>query len=83
MFSEVLKFLLCLLLSFIIENKKNNRKPFLDVNINRKQGIFASSVYRRSTLSGIYTHFDIFYHPPIKAVCSYVHCYIDVFGFAQ
>ena len=76
MFSEVLKFLLCLLLSFIIENKKNNRKPFLDVNINRKQGIFASSVYRRSTLSGIYTHFDSF--SPSTNKSGMLHMYIAI-----
>ena len=76
MFSEVLKFLLCLLLSFIIENKKNNRKPFLDVNNNRKQGIFASSVYRRATLSGIYTHSDIFLPSTNKS--GMLHMYIAI-----
>ena len=76
MFSEVLKFLLCLLLSFTIENKKNNRKSFLDVNINRKQGIFASSVYHKSTLNGIYTHFDSFL--PYTNKSGMLHMYIAI-----
>ena len=33
---------------------------FLDVNIIREQGKFTTSVYRKPTFSGIYTHFDSF-----------------------
>ena len=43
-------------ISFTIENK--SRMSFLDVKIIRKQGKFTTSVSRRPTLRGIYTHFD-------------------------
>ena len=33
---------------------------FLDVNIIREQGKFTTSVYRKPTVSRIYTHFDSF-----------------------
>ena len=34
--------------------------PFLDVNIIRGKDKFTTSVYRKPTFSGIYTHFDSF-----------------------
>ena len=45
-------------MSFAIENEKDNRMSFLDVNIIRELGKFTTSVYRKPTFSGIYTHFD-------------------------
>ena len=48
-------------ISFTIENEKdNNRMSFLDVNIIREKDKFTTSIYRKSTFSGIYTHFDSF-----------------------
>ena len=47
-------------ISFTIENEKDNRMSFLDVNIIREQGGFTTSVYRKPTFSRIYTHFDSF-----------------------
>ena len=47
-------------MSFIIENEKDNRMPFLDVNIIREKEKFTTSVYHKITFSGIYTHFDSF-----------------------
>ena len=61
---------------FTMENEKNNRKSFLEVNINRKQGIFASSVYHKSTLNGIYTHFDSFL--PYTNKSGMLHMYIAI-----
>ena len=43
-----------------MENEKDNRMPFLDVNIIREKDKFTNSVYRKPTFSGIYTHFDSF-----------------------
>ena len=48
-------------LSFIIENEKHNRMFFLDVNIIREKGNFTTSVYRKPTFMGSYTHFDSFF----------------------
>ena len=47
-------------ISFTIENEKDNRTSFLDVNIIRGQLKFTTSVYRKPTFSGIHTHFDSF-----------------------
>ena len=47
-------------ISFTIENEKNNRMSFLDVNIIRQKDKPTTFVYRKTTFSGIYTHFDSF-----------------------
>ena len=47
-------------ISLTIENEKDNRMSFLDVNIIREKDKFTTSVYRKPTFSGIYTHFDSF-----------------------
>ena len=47
-------------ISFTIENKKDNRMSFLNINIIHEQGQFTTSIYRKSTFSGIYTHFRQF-----------------------
>ena len=45
---------------YTIENEKDNRMFFLEVDIIRKKDKFISSVYHKPTFSGIYTHFDSF-----------------------
>ena len=47
-------------ISFTTENEKDNRISFLDVNTIREKDKFITSVYRKPTFSGIYTHFDSF-----------------------
>ena len=47
-------------ISFTIENEKDNRMFFFDVNIIREQGKFTSSVYRKPTFAGIDTRFNSF-----------------------
>ena len=49
-----------LIISFTIENEKDNRMSFLDVSIIREKGKFTTSVHRKPTFSGMYTHFDSF-----------------------
>ena len=44
----------------MLSEEKDNRMSFLDVNIIRKKDKFTTSVYRKPTFSGIYTHFDSF-----------------------
>ena len=36
------------------------KMSFLDVNITCQQGRFTTSVYRKPTFTGKYTHFDIY-----------------------
>ena len=45
-------------MSFTIENEKDNRMSFLDVNIICEKDKVITSVYCKPTFSGIYTHFD-------------------------
>ena len=47
-------------MSFTIENRKDNRMSFLDVNIIREKDKFTTSVYHKPTFSRIYTYFDSF-----------------------
>ena len=47
-------------MSFTIETEQKNKISFLDVNVIREQGEFITSVYRKPTFSGVYTHFDSF-----------------------
>ena len=54
-----------------------------DVNIIHEHGRFTTSVYRKPTFSGIYTHFDSFLPSTYKIGVIYIHCYLDVSGFAQ
>ena len=48
-------------MSFTIETEQNNKISFLNVNVIRGQGKFTTSVYQKSTFSGVYTHFDGFF----------------------
>ena len=45
-------------ISFTIENGKDSRMSFLDINIIREKDKFTTCVYRKPTFSRIYTHFD-------------------------
>ena len=47
-------------MSFTIEREKQNRMSILDVQIIRENKTFTTSVYRKPTFSGVYTHFDSF-----------------------
>ena len=43
-------------MSFTIENENKHRMSFLDVQTTREEKIFTTSVYGKSTYSGVYTH---------------------------
>ena len=45
-------------LSFAIENEKQNRMPFLDVQIICEDKRFTAVLFCKLTFSGIYTHVD-------------------------
>ena len=47
-------------ISFTIENEKDKKMYFRDVNIICEKGKFTTSVHRKPTFSGIYTNFDSF-----------------------
>ena len=47
-------------MSFSIEQEKNGKLSFLDVEVSREKGKFVTTVYRKPTFSGLYTHFESF-----------------------
>ena len=47
-------------IKFSIEKKEDGRLAFLDINTFRENDKFATNVYRKKTLSGVYTNFKSF-----------------------
>ena len=47
-------------MSFTKETEQNSKISFLDVDVIREQGKFVTSVYRKPTFIGVYTHFESF-----------------------
>ena len=47
-------------MSFSFEQEKNGKLSFLDVEVSRQEGHFVTTVYRKPTFSGVYTHFESF-----------------------
>ena len=45
-------------IKFTTESEKDNTMPFLDFLFIRENGKFESSVYRKPTFTGVYTHFQ-------------------------
>ena len=45
---------------FSLEQEKNVKLSFLDVEVSRQQGKFVTAVSRKPAFSGVYTHFDSF-----------------------
>ena len=47
-------------INFTIELEKDGKLPFLDILIDRNNGGITTSVYRKPTFTGVYTHFHSF-----------------------
>ena len=47
-------------LKFTFEVEQNNSFSFLDVKIFRENNRFTTSIYRKPTFSGVFTHFNSF-----------------------
>ena len=47
-------------LSFSFEQKKNGKLSVFDIEVPREKGKFVTTVYRKATFSGAYTHFQSF-----------------------
>ena len=45
-------------MTFTVATEQNNKISFSDVSIICEEGKFITSVYRKSTFSGVCTHFD-------------------------
>ena len=53
-------------MSITIENEKQNRLSFLDVQVIPEYKLVTTSVYCKTTVSGVYTHFDRFLQSDYK-----------------
>ena len=49
-----------ILVTFSFEEEKNGKMSFFDEEISRDNGKFVTTVYRKPTFSGAYTHFESF-----------------------
>ena len=47
-------------IKFTVEIENEGKLPFLDILIDRSDGKIVTSVYRKSTFTGVYTHFTSF-----------------------
>ena len=45
-------------IKFTSESERDGRMPFLDFDFYRKDGRLHSSVYRKTTFTGVYSHFE-------------------------
>ena len=45
-------------IKFTFEREQTNCFNFLDVKVIREDNVFTTSVYRKPSFSGVYTHFD-------------------------
>ena len=59
-------------ISFSSERKKDGRLPFIDIEITRSNGRFSISVYRKPTITGLFTNFHSFV--PLAYKRSLVFC---------
>ena len=48
-------------MKFSLEEEKNGKLSFLDVEVSREGNTFATTVYPKPTFSNIYTHLIVFY----------------------
>ena len=55
-------------MSFSFEREKDGKLSFLEVEVSRHKGHFATTVNRKPTFSGVYTHFESFL-PTIYKFC--------------
>ena len=60
-------------MSFAIENEKQSKMSFLDVQVICEDKTFTTCVYR--TFSGVYTHFDSFLSSTYKFGSVYTLAY--------
>ena len=69
-------------ISFTSELEKDGKLPFLDVEISRSNGKFSTSVYRKPTFTGLFTHFHSFI--PLAYKRSLVSCLLHrIFNFCS
>ena len=61
--------------SFSFDQAKSGKLSFLDIDTSREKGKFVTTVYRKPTLSGVYTHFESFLPTVFKFGMVYTLAY--------
>ena len=56
---------------FSMETEKENKLPFLDIEITRELVKFTTAVYRKPTFTGVYSNFERF----LPSVYNFVRVY--------
>ena len=62
-------------MSFSFEQEKNGKLSFLDIEISQEKGKCVTTVYRKPTFSGVYTHFESFLPTIYKFGMAYTLAY--------
>ena len=62
-------------MSFSHDVEGDGKQKFLDVNVFREEGQFVTNVYRKTTFSGVYTHFESFLPATYKFGMVYTLAY--------
>ena len=62
-------------ISFSMEIEKENKLSFLDIEIIREKDKFTTAIYRKPTLSGIYSNFKSFLRSDSKFGMAYTLLY--------
>ena len=62
-------------MSFSFEQEKYGKLSFLDVELSREKGKFVTTVYRKPTFIGVYTHFESFLPTVYKFAMVYTLIY--------
>ena len=74
-------------IKFTSEKETNNKLSFLDIEISRDKNQFITSVYRKPTFSGVFSHFDSFFPRDYKfnlvstliVRCCSICCSVELF----
>ena len=69
-------------MSFTIENEKQNRLSFLEIQVITEDKTFTTNVYRKPAFSGVYTHFASFLPSTFK-FGTVTHFFIDASEYSQ
>ena len=62
-------------MSFSFEQEKDGKLFFLDAEVSHQEGHFVTTVYRKPTFNGVYTHFESFLPKIYKfGIYNLVYC---------
>ena len=63
---------------FSMETERENKFPFLDMEVICEQGKFSTTIYRKPTFSGVYSNFESFLPSVYKFGMVYTLVYVEL-----